>query len=476
MTAGGYEVYGEVDGRWFLESAHAEMGEAIGAMEALAGTHGHGYARVAVFEERRFQPRKVREQTCGGGGAPQVRVESLDDAPMCTQLAAYYGLPARLTLGRLLRRHLEADGVTALELLHDAVRLRRLLTDHQAASRALGHVAGLQARHQGVGYQARLDALHTAADHILAWAKRTRTRTGARDALRKGGLPAVRERLPRRTSETGAVIWQSAAVAHELHRHAEWDTKVAALTELADVDPGDTLVAVDGALAEIFDGAEAMRSVVDWHPTLDGLERGLRPLITLARGDAASDRLPTSAAERVRALAATHGLPRTRHVVLERVDKGLRGVQPLRKEGGGDGDALDSLVRALATPGGVVGGAEMAEALVHRARVACSDGGEDLEPTAAVGAVVARFPGPASRTGFLLALAGSTFGTQHMAAIKRQLAQVIAGLDSAGALLPANDGERAAVLRDLRAHLRDFERAHAADDVTVEAVRRVSAA
>ena len=458
MQPQGYEVYGHAEGRWFLDSAHADKGPAVARAREVAQSPGSGYERVAVFEERRFRPRNVHEESCVVQPGAAVRVEPIAEAPVCDGLADYYGLPARLTVGRLLRQYLDTEGITPLELLHDTLRLRRLMNDHTLAPKALGQVAGLQAQAQGVPHNQRMDALFRAADAVQRWAHRTQTRRGLVRALERDGIPGVRAALPSDASDTAATIYTSGALAHYLRTCGDWDDKVAALAELAARDDGDTLAAADGAIAEILDAPEAVRRIVDWHPQLDGLETGLRGMIRLACGDS-DDAMPTQAAERVRALAEHQGLPRTRGILLDRVDRGLRGLQPLRREGGGDGEALAGLVRGLTTAGGVVGGPTMAAALTRRARLAFADGEEDLAVADAVARVLARITAPGARLGYLLALAASSVGRDHPAAVQGHLARFAAGLAGVESLVPADGPPLHAVVRDLTCHLRDLEEA-----------------
>jgi len=456
MQARGYEVYGHAEGRWFLDSAHADKGPAVARAREVAQSPGSGYERVAVFEERRFRPRNVHEERCVVQPRAAIRVESVAEAPVCDGLVDYYGLPARLTVGRLLRQYLDAEGITALELLHDALRLRRLMNDYSLAPKALGRVAGLQAQALGVSHSQRMDALYRAADAVQRWAHRTQTRRGLVQALERDGVPGVRAVLPADSSEGAAAIYTSGALAHYLRLCGDWDDKVAALSELAARDDGATLAAADGAIAEILDAPDAIRRIVDWHPQLDGLETGLRGLIQLAQGEA-DGAMPTQAAERLRVLAGRQGLPQTRSVLLERVDRGLRGVQPLRREGGGDDQALAGLVRALTTPGGIVGGPAMAAALTRRARLAFAAGEEDLAVADAVARVIGLVPAPGAQLGYLLALAASPLGREHAAAVQGQLARFAAGLSGLDSLVPAKGPSLHAVVRDLKSHLQDLE-------------------
>jgi hypothetical protein len=167
--------------------------------------------------------------------------------------------------------------------------------------------------------------------------------------------------------------------------------------------------------------------------------------------------MPTRAAETLRALAARQGLPQTRSILLDRVDRGLRGLQPLRREGGGDDQALAALVQGLTSPGGIVGGPAMAAALTRRARLAFAEGEEDLSVADAVARVLALIDSPGARLGYLLALAASPLGREHMAAVQGHLARFARGLAGPDSLVPRNGPPLHAVVRDLKSHLQDLE-------------------
>jgi len=125
-----FEISGLKEGRWTIDC--------IMHVEEEAVSHGRSLLSVGEFEEIRI----VRHRTGPTGftveteilreTAPKEKKRSValggdpDEAPLCQDLNGFYSIEARLSIGKLLRRYLEAENITATELMHVWPYMRRL--------------------------------------------------------------------------------------------------------------------------------------------------------------------------------------------------------------------------------------------------------------------------------------------------------------------------------------------------------------
>ena len=125
-----FEISGSSEGRWTIDCVIHDEDEAI--------SHGRTMLRTGQFDEIRI----VRHRTGPTGftveteilreAAPKDKRTTVglagdpDQAPLCQDAEALYGIDARLAIGKLMRRYLEQEGITATELMHVWPYMRRL--------------------------------------------------------------------------------------------------------------------------------------------------------------------------------------------------------------------------------------------------------------------------------------------------------------------------------------------------------------
>jgi hypothetical protein len=450
MGAGRYEVYGHDGRRWLIDCVRESRASALMRCEELAEDARAGFTLLQVVDAGRPDGRErvIHEQAVARKQASRPRMQTVQDASYCERLVDYYALHARLVVGRLLRPFLDDERVTALELLHDYTRLRRLMRDDRLYPLALNHVASLQARMADRPAAERRAEIDGAVQQIIERARGGHAYAGLSRALAEGGLPAASTALPAGATPEQARLHLAAAVARHLRDHADWADKLAALLDLvAEADGSEAGCAViDEAVAEVLQSADAVEALLGHAPTL--AER-LIARIRLARGqlhlqaDSHAGARPTPPAEASelarrlsRAFADAPAIWREAPATLMRQVEGvLHGTRPLAGQASQEAAAFERVIAALHGLGGLAGGPEMADAVTRRARLVYGDAFENLPPRPTVEKVAALLSPRAAQIGYLLALAASPFGRKYTAVMIAVLTDTLKGLTSRDALL-----------------------------------------
>jgi hypothetical protein len=454
MGAGRYEVYGHDGRRWLIDCVRDSRAAALMRCEELAEDTRAAFNLLQVVDAGRSDgcERVIHEQAVHRKQASRPRMQTVKDASYCEQLVDYYALHARLVVGRLLRPFLDDERVTALELLHDYTRLRRLMRDDRLYPLALNHVASLQARMADRPAADRRAEIDRAVQQIIERARGGHAYAGLSRALAAGGLPAACAALPADATPEQTRLYLSAAIARLLRDQADWPDKLTALLDLvARADGSEAGCAlVDEAVAEILQSADAVETLLGHAPSL--ADRVIAR-IRLARGELhmAGDRPPAARtgagagaeadapdlAQRlsrafVQAPAIWQQAPRT---LMHQAESVLHGTRPLANQATQEAEAFERVVAALHGVGGLAGGPETADAVTRRARLVYGDAFENLPPRPSVEKVADLLSPRAARIGYLLALAASPFGRKYAHVMVAVLTDTLKGLTSREALL-----------------------------------------
>ena len=460
MRAGRYEVYGHDGRRWLIDCVRDSRAAALMRCEELAEDARTGFTLLQVVDAGRAHGREmvIHEQAVHRKQASRPRMQSVQDASYCEQLVDYYALHARLVVGRLLRPFLDDERVTALELLHDYTRLRRLMRDDRLYPLALNHVASLQARLADRPAAERRAEIDRAVQQIIERARGSHAYAGLSRALAEGGLPAARTALPAGATPDQARLQLSAAIARYLRDHGDWTDKLQALLDLvAGADGSEAGCAlIDEAVAEILQSADAVEALLGHAPNLADrlvariqLARGAlhttddRPKVGRpgAGSGAGCGAGPGADARQLaqrlsRAFAHREAVWRQAPATLMRQVEGvLHATRPLANHPTQEAEAFERVVAALHGVGGLAGGPETADAVTRRARLVYGDAFENLPPRPTVEKVAGLLSPRSAQIGYLLALAASPFGRKYTQVMVAVLTETLKGLTSREALL-----------------------------------------
>ena len=438
-----YEVFTADGKRWIFDSEHPTRSAALEHAESLLTAGNHDGVRVVSESERTGEEEVIFEERVDRDDAV-VRIAAIEDAPPCEDLADFYRLPARRTAGRLLRRFLDDQGVSALELAFDPGRLMMFERNDKLFAPAIQRVGSIQAKIAGAKKPAqRIDELFKIFEQIKKRAKAAADEDKYPALLEAKGLNTLIESVGQREAGENREFSIRAAIASHLSGRGDWNGKIQLLVNLVREDPGPEAVGyVDETVAEILDGVEAVKEILGGQADAAGANR---MLIHLSGGRCLAPKNPISCIVELNETIARLDMPLTRTVLLERVQHGIGGVLPLTREGPhAERDAFVGIVRDLADLDGLLGGPGMCDAVVRRARIALKEGENDQTVEQAINHLLDLMPNRAVRLGFLLDLAVSPLGESEHTIVMQSLERIAQQLNFLASLV-ADTGDRETV-------------------------------
>ena len=360
-----------------------------------------------------------------------LAVTPIEEAPLCTSDAQFYGVESRLAIGRLLRSYLERMVVTPTEILHNHQEARRLLDRDTLVPTALARVASLQSGRNGDGATARRDELFRIIDRLT---ERSRAAEALPDLPELGtdGFDAVYDQLSRRLSGAGGddlAFTALVVLSRELVHMRTWMFKLDTLIDHLGPHPepgrAGPVAVLESACADLLVAPSVLGTLLGAQGSM--VEEIVRTL-ELSQGRLDTDGLPADhRLARLNDTLASELLGDCRQVLFDTMRRQVRGAHPLTPEGDGaaEQEAFQRLLAQLTGDKGVLGGGGMAEALTIRCGrslgSAAAGGGRD-----AIAGVLARYPDPKDRLRYLISLAGSDLGREHAADIVAELQGLLA--------------------------------------------------
>lgn len=472
-----FEIQVLTDKHWVVAEFATDEAKAKAFADNLLQKGNH--AAVRVVRDRRgadglHKETVIQEKTATPkSGAADISLSPVKDAPVCRALADFYGLDARLTMGRLLRKYLDEVVVSPTELLHSAAELKRFGDKGTLLFSSIDRISTLQAAACGEEGKARRDFLSRMWDEGLARARKfmagkpatPKTFAEVLAGVEKGGdehpylcLSYMALRLLETRSWIG-----------KLDILLAWAEEVAAMGDVA----GPALALIDGIVADILNSAQLIQDLLGYQANLGA---ALCALADLAEGRGEVAKFSPETFKGLNALFARGVLPQARQVLLARVVRELGGQNPLsRNEPKQESEVFHKVLHRLVSHRAVLGEGDTAEALVHRVgRIHCHLG--NVGAGQAVELALSALADNVLRVQFLLALAKSPLGQGMGKALADSLAGRVRGARGMDAWVPVrmSPPERMAALaaanrsllgaEELEAGLR-AELAAAVDDI-----------
>lgn len=372
-----YDIYLCRQGRWTIDFRAKTRADAEQrANDALTHPAIDG---VRVVRDR-FNPRtKVhREDTIfeRAKAAPQIsglRLGSIETTPPCETVDALHQWPALFTINRLFASYLDRYELTVTEILHLETQLERARDTGPFFRDGMFKLASARAKTTDAGY----DECHAHLERLIGLAG-ARARNAARNPLPKpaaDGLDtALREIQAGGTDEASMEYMLRSAVATDLidlpHRWAKlvisvaWarTTELPLAARVVDGVLADLLcqsTVIDELLGETFDFGVLLCQMID-------LAAGQVQVAVEDDEELRADH-PDFALAGLAELMRANKLPDTRAVLLERVRRELTGKQPLCRDPDRAWQQFDQVVQRLVLNVHVMGGPDMAAAIVRRA-------------------------------------------------------------------------------------------------------------
>jgi len=396
------------DNRWVTESVLDREAEAVSLARKQLNAGSVQGARV-IFERSMggdmTAERVVFEEVRAAVDNKPISIAPIDEASWCETADDLYGLPARMTMTRVLRRYLERNTAIASELLYAFRPLSRLQNhDSNVYPAAVDRVATLQAADRDdLDAKTRRDALYAMIDEV---GRRARRAEGEK-MMRKAGL----DDLPDAFRQAGMAAFDPAeqaflvraAIGRDLSSRQSWLAKLDSLLSAVSSDlPPDALAMLDAFIADCMGIGQVVQDILGNRPNLAA---ALMALIDLVEGKGApSGDGPSETSEVLFQLFSEKRLPSAATVVMDRVYREVAGKSPLsRNEPNREHEFYENLCTRVISRMGILGAGRMAVAVTRRYNHRIPEGGDTGWRKSIVG-VSAMLPDSARRLHYLAAL------------------------------------------------------------------------
>lgn len=430
-----YEVFYQLNGRWTVDLACTIRKEATARSQVLLSANKYEAIKVTRENEATGKLETIFEQKTGRTSVKVIKVTPIERSPICKETSDYYQFDSRHTIGRLLRQYLDDQFITSLELLFDYGRMNQLEQNDSLFTKAVQQVATLQARSLGNKPLERSDVLYRNISRIKDQARDTRDNQEYTDILKSDGMSALIDKVTETIAPENHDFFILGALAACVSEGGDWNTKLEILVKLAEPETDEkALTYIDEAIAEILDAPSAVKDLIGRQT--DAVS-AYKTLIHLSAGRCQVADYLKGCLEQLNLLMSEKDLKVSKNVLLDRVCRGLRSVNPLTK-GGYEADkaAFSTLIRYIIGLAGLEGGKNMAEAIVLRAKVLMGDEGEDLSIDQTIENVMNFFPNRAIKIGFLLDLSQTGLMKNYSTVILTSLLSLIQLLKSLSSLFP----------------------------------------
>ena len=417
-----YKVFVGEGKRWIIDSTHATRSAALEVAEELLKAANHAGVRVVAENERTGEEEIIFEESIDRDDKV-IKLNQVEDAPLCAEFIDFYRFPARRTAGRLLRNYLDDQGMTALEMVYNPAQLLMFERNDRLFAPAMQRIGAIQAKATGEQPAKRTDALFKTFDIIKERAKTFADAEKYSALLKAKGLDSLIDGAGQWEREENREFVIRGAMASHITSRRDGAGKLQLLIGLSRDHPGPEAVAyLDEITAEILDGAAAVMEVLGGQPDAAAANR---KLINLSCGRCQPPKNSISCIVELNDMIARLDMPLTRQVLLERVENEIGGIRPLTREGKTvDREAFAVLVRELAEDDGLMGGPGMGAAVVGRARITLTKGEGDLSAEQAIDHLLDLMPNRAVRLGFLLDLAASALFEKEGDVIQQALDRI----------------------------------------------------
>jgi len=368
-----YEVSTLVEGRWTIDCILHDEAEATEHGRSLFQTEG--VEEIKIVRQRTgptgftVETEILREAAPKEKSRPVALSGDPDQVPLCHDAQALYGIQARLAVGRLMRRYLEQQNITATELMHVWPYLRRLddRASHLLAA-AIFRVGEAQAKTLGVTARAR-------ASTLQRWVAEGMSRVREFDYLRRK-LPFDIADFDRSMRRLDAAIGEDhrqfglvGQLCYQLLGVNSLAGRLEALLEMAkQPGPPELVEALDGLIADILSFPSVIGETV---ATLPNRAEAIGRLADVVAGRFAPPPGDRSTAVLVDFMARRRaiGLNLSAEIILDWLVREMGRGKPLDRHDSKRDEALLQLLlpRLRDENGQLLGGARMQEAIgAHR--------------------------------------------------------------------------------------------------------------
>ena len=423
-----YEIHVQEDGRWTI---YTDAASKLRAIEEGQNLLASGKFDAAKVTEDRGQTKEILvwHEEAGNRGDKAVTITPVDDSPVCEKLDDFYGIEARLLMGRLFRPYLDEQGLTPIELIHDHTNIRTLKRNDDLCNQALQCIGGIWVKKTGKKSLECMDFLDKMAGQMVARAETIKDLDSYQKMFKEGGIKKVIEAAAKEKDAGVRDYIIRGALARQISRSADWEGKLMASVELAEkAKDAAALALLDEAIAEVLDSSEAAQEILGFQRNLAS---ALQTMVQICAGTYSISEDTSAPLERLSALMGRNAMPWTQMVLMERVGRSLSGIALLTKGAREDEqDAFRELIKHMIGNKLFANSGPLCEAATLRAKSVLRDEYEDESSENAIDSMISLLPAIATKLGYLLDLCGTDFGAKSQDHIIACLANLLAGVTS----------------------------------------------
>lgn len=413
-----FEIQVLEDKNWVVVEYSGDEGQAKAFADNLLQKGNHQAVRVVRDYKRTDGMHKetvVHEKHGTEKKSADLSLAPIAEAPMCDDIADFYGPNARQIIARLCRKYLDEMGVTPTEMLHSAGEMKRFADKDRLLFSAIDRVASLQAAATGTPSKERRDFLGKIWDDL---SKRARDVTGGKKPTPPKSLAEVLAITG--TNEQDTTFKRLVAMSARLIEVRNYTGKLDILSGWAAEEGGDQILnLVDCYVGDIVVSAQMIQDLLGFQPNLAS---ALCQLCDLAEGKAQPAKFAPDTFAALNSMFSAGKLPQAKDILVGRVVRELSGTNALsRSEPKLEFEMYHRVLHRVVSHTGVLGGADMAEALAGRSARINNTGGA-VAVQQAVELLLSALGDNALSVQFLLAFQQSKLGQEMAAALEEMLA------------------------------------------------------
>ena len=256
-----FDIPASTGGRWSIHSSANDRVQAVSKAKALIGDRKIEAVKVTREGGLSETEDVIFESKREGGSERPVTITPVDEAPECKEIQDFYGFESRKTLGRLLRKHLDRESITASEVLYGAGQLKGLCRDEKLINKAIHSIARIQTTGTDEKPHERVEYLYDMVGRISERAEKAENVDELKQLLTSKGLEALVKRVGDTVDESEREYLIHAALAAYIGNARDWERKLDLVLGQAENLAGEpAFVYLDEIIAEILDGGAASRS------------------------------------------------------------------------------------------------------------------------------------------------------------------------------------------------------------------------
>jgi len=345
-----------------------------------------------------------------------LKITTVDEVKIfCEKPRDFFSLESRILINRIFRSYLESVTLTPTEVLHNHKEIQRLADRDSLMFSATSHVAKLQSSNGAKGTKKRHREIVEIVDQITAQAERAASLKLPKLSNSFSKTIAAASNVKGDTPEYLAMVVLSRA----LQKVPSWTDKLEKLCLLVNAETDrKAILLLDTVIADLL-GTHLVQELLGWQRSLGS---AIISMIDLSEGiyDAEKSDAPKTT-ERLNFLMKKDILPASRHVLVERALRQLKSSAPLYKaDPSKEMEEYQRVMARLLVPGGILSGADGAEAITLRGTQFVKEGGATGK-RAVINATVSSLPDPARGVMYLAELTKTTIADEHLEDIVKEL-------------------------------------------------------